>query len=150
MGTDVRKLAYDGYPAARIFGCELRPEYIALGHELFNDSPASCAIRFLSGNVFDMPVSPSESEPSPVPPGSLEMVTDLTQLHGKLTHIYAGALFHLFDEAVQRALAFRSALLLKRDTGAVIFGRHQGLEEAGMIDDHLGRYVRVFPILSPY
>ena len=76
------------------------------------------------------------------------MVTDLTQLRGKLTHIYAGALFHLFDEAVQRALAFRLALLLKRDTGAVIFGRHQGLEEAGMIDDHLARYVRVFPILN--
>ncbi|THH13845.1 hypothetical protein EW146_g6425 [Bondarzewia mesenterica] len=33
----------------------------------------------------------------------------------------------------------RLALLLKKMYGATIFGRHQGLEEVGMIDDHMKR-----------
>ena len=148
MGTDVRKLVRDGYPAANVLGCDLRLEYIELGHALFGDTPASSPIRFFTANVFDLPVESPRSGTSTTAaagdlgPGAGTAVTDLAQLRGALTHVYTGALFHLFNEDAQRALALRLAVLLRREPGAVVFGRHQGLEEAGVIDDHLGRYVR--------
>ncbi|KAI0635218.1 hypothetical protein C8Q77DRAFT_690272 [Trametes polyzona] len=135
MGTDVRKLVLDGYPAARVLGCDLRPEYIELGYELFGDADR-CPIRFFTSNVFDLPTEPvnaAETLPDP------STVSDLSQLRGSLTHIYTGALFHLFDEETQYGLAVRLATLLRLCPGAVIFGRHQGLKEEGYIDDHLGR-----------
>ncbi|TFK84974.1 hypothetical protein K466DRAFT_552778 [Polyporus arcularius HHB13444] len=135
MGTDVRKLAYDGYPASHILGCDLREEYIELGYALFRDKE-TCPIRFFASNVFDLPTSPP-------PPRSdaldIATVSDLSHLYGSLTHIYTGALFHLFDKESQRGLAVRLARLLKREPGAIIFGRHQGLDNEGYIDDHLGR-----------
>ena len=154
VGTDVRKLVRDGYPAANVFGCDLRPEYIELGHALFGDTPASSPIRFFTANVFDLPVESPRSGTSTTTaaaagdlgPGAGIAVTDLAQLRGALTHVYTGALFHLFNEDAQRALALRLAVLLKREPGAVVFGRHQGLEEAGVIDAHLGRYVRTRPL----
>ncbi|KDQ57217.1 hypothetical protein JAAARDRAFT_131509 [Jaapia argillacea MUCL 33604] len=132
MGTDVRKLALDGYPARNILGCDLREEYITLGYKLFQDRKKS-EIRFLAADIFDVPLThkPSNADPT--------SATQLAQLQGSLTHVYTGALFHLFDEATQYAIAARVGVLLKREKGAVVFGRHQGLEDAGMIDDHMKR-----------
>ncbi|KAI0674353.1 hypothetical protein C8Q78DRAFT_1067403 [Trametes maxima] len=139
MGTDVRKLVYDGYPASRVLGCDLRLEYIQLGHELFDDVD-TCPIHFFTSNVFNLPTSsPQSSSPSDTPAPDPAAVTDLAQLRGSLTHIYTGALFHLFDEETQHGLAVRLATLLKRQPGATVFGRHQGLQEEGYIDDHLHR-----------
>lgn len=136
VGTDARKLVRDGYPASQVLGCDLRPEYIQLGHELFGDA-GTCPIRFFTSNVFDLPLpSSADIAASPGPAA----VSDLPQLRGTLTHIYTGALFHLFDEETQYGLAVRLATLLKRRPGAVVFGRHAGLVEEGYIDDHLGRY----------
>ncbi|PCH37045.1 hypothetical protein WOLCODRAFT_140696 [Wolfiporia cocos MD-104 SS10] len=136
MGTDVRKLAQDGYPASHVLGCDLRPEFIELGYKLYADRD-SCPVRFFASNIFDVPVSfsPTSSNETSIS----ATPTELAQLTGSLTHIYTGALFHLFDESTQFAIALRLATLLKRESGAVIFGRHSGLEEAGKIDDHLGR-----------
>lgn len=140
VGTDVRKLVHDGYPASQVLGCDLRPEYIQLGHELFGDA-SICPIRFFTSNVFDLPLpaEPSAADAIAAPP-DLAAVSDLGQLRGALTHIYTGALFHLFDEETQYGLAVRLVTLLKRRPGAVVFGRHAGLVEEGYIDDHLGRY----------
>ncbi|KAI0371999.1 hypothetical protein BV20DRAFT_992286 [Pilatotrama ljubarskyi] len=139
MGTDLRKLVYDGYPASQVLGCDLRPEYIQLGYELFGDAD-KCPIRFFTSNAFDLPTTVQDSDTNPTPPPPTPAtVTDLAQLRGSLTHIYTGALFHLFDEETQYGLAVRLATLLKRRPGAVVFGRHQGLQEEGYIDDHLGR-----------
>lgn len=141
MGTDVRKLVYDGYPASNIIGCDLRPQYFDFGHELFGDA-GRCPIQFFADNIFDLPgiATPLDLAPdSEMNVPDLASVTNLSQLRGTLTHIYTGALFHLFDEETQYALAVRLALLLKRSPGAIVFGRHQGLAKAGAIDDHLGR-----------
>ncbi|KAH9852583.1 hypothetical protein C2E23DRAFT_826204 [Lenzites betulinus] len=140
MGTDVRKLVHDGYPAAQVLGCDLRPEYIALGHELFADADRS-PVRFFTSNVFDLSPAPAAEDGaqlmSILDPSAA--ISDLAQLRGALTYVYTGALFHLFDEETQLGLARRVAVLLWRSRGAVVFGRHQGLREAGYIDDHLGR-----------
>ena len=145
MGTDVRKLVHDGYPASRVLGCDLRQEYIDLGYTLYRDQD-SCPIRFIASNIFDLPLTPPHSIPgvAAASPGQVDLksITELSQLYGALTHIYTGALFHLFDEETQYGLAVRLALLLKKTPGAVIFGRHQGLEKEAYIDDgidHLHR-----------
>ncbi len=141
VGTDLRKLVSDGYPASNVIGCDLRPQYFDFGYELFGDADR-CPIRFFAGNIFDLPDNPSPPGPDLAqetsPPG-LASAINLSQLRGTLTHIYTGALFHLFDEEAQYMLAVRLAVLLKRSPGAMVFGRHQGLEKAGKIEDHLGR-----------
>ena len=85
---------------------------------------------------------PTFSTPKGTPAANIPIsdVKSLSELRGRITHFYTGALFHLFDEPTQYALALRVAALLKREPGAIVFGRHQGLAEAGYIDDHLGRY----------
>lgn len=143
VGTDVRKLAYDGYPASNIFGCDLRAEYIELGYKLYADRN-STPVRFFTADMFSIPIdfSPSNADVRPE-----TKIAELSQLRGKITHLYTGALFHLFDSPTQYAIALRLAALLTRQRGAVIFGRHQGLEHEGMIDDHLGRHVHFFLVM---
>lgn len=145
MGTDVRKLVYDGYPAANVLGCDLRQEFLDYGHTLFGDR-GRCAIRFFASDIFAVPYPPpADQPPSDIALGS---VTHLAQLRGRIDHFYTGALFHLFDEKTQYALALRVAALLRRAPGAVVFGRHQGLEREGYIDDHLGRCVLAYGLLA--
>ncbi|KAL6299382.1 hypothetical protein BKA93DRAFT_595333 [Sparassis latifolia] len=134
MGTDVRKLVF-GYPAAHILGCDLRQEFIDGGYKLYQDA-ATCPIHFFTSDIFSVPVSFDARSPGSA---DISTVTELVQLQGTVTHIYTGALFHLFDETTQYAIALRVAALLKREPGAIVFGRHSGLEHEGMIDDHLGR-----------
>lgn len=140
MGADVRKLVSDSYPASNVLGCDRRLEFIDLGHKLFRDRD-SCPIRFLTSDIFDLSVPSAFNETlrsvHEAPP--LIRVDQLSQLLGSLTHIYTGALFHLFDETTQYAIALRVAYLLKRESGTIVFGRHRDLECEGMIDDHLGR-----------
>ncbi|PSR90483.1 hypothetical protein PHLCEN_2v4901 [Hermanssonia centrifuga] len=136
MGSDVRKLVADGYPASNVLGCDLRQEFIDCGHNFYNDSE-TCKIRFFTSDIFEVPY-PFSAESALAFTG-ISQVTGLLQLREAVTHFYTGALFHLFDEATQYALALRVAMLLKRKPGTVVFGRHQGLPEAGMINDHMQR-----------
>ncbi|KAJ3559535.1 hypothetical protein NM688_g277 [Phlebia brevispora] len=130
MGTDVRKIVKDGYPPSDVFGCDLRQVFIDLGYQLYDDRN-KCQIRFFADDIFELPY-PEVASTTQADSGDLI----LRSLVGKLTHIYTGALFHLFDEAGQYALALRLTILLKTEPGAVIFGQHQGLDEEGLIDDH--------------
>lgn len=132
MGTDVRKLVKDGYPASNVFGCDLRKAFIDCGFEFYKDKD-KCGITFFTDDIFELPYPPASL---PTDTMKSETVT-LSYLVGKLTHIYTGALFHLFDEPTQYALALRLATLLKREPGAVIFGRHQGLVDEGYIEDRI-------------
>jgi len=130
MGTDVRKLVYDGYPAPNVLGSDLRQTYINDGHELYQDKD-TCKIRFFTADAFDISARPTYASNS-VP---LSKVTALGELQNRVTHMYTALLFHLFDEASQYKLAIRVGSLLKRQSGAMIFGRHQGQEKAGLIAD---------------
>lgn len=139
VGSDLRKVVKDGYPSSNVFGCDLHREYLMLGHKLYQDAD-TCAINFFTADIFDVSTTPSPDAPAASHPHDCH---DLESLRGRLTHIYTGSLFHLFDEDNQRALALRLALLLTRKSGAVMFGRHQGMNEEGLIGDHLGRSVSV-------
>ncbi|KZP26751.1 hypothetical protein FIBSPDRAFT_819000 [Athelia psychrophila] len=137
MGTDVRKLVRDGYPESHVLGCDLRLEYITSGYNLFEDKD-SCKIRFFTADMFDIPVNAAAGSPD-IP---LAEISRLSDLANRVTHLYAGALYHLFDEATQYIMAIGMARLTKRNSGTVIFGRHQGMEPEGVIDDvlHAVRY----------
>lgn len=131
MGCDVRKLVWDGYPGSKVLGTDLLQDYLDLGHKFFKDAEIT-PIRFVSADVLSLPLSFEKPE---APILSTSEVTDLVQLRGSVTHVYTGAVFHLFDEPTQYEFALRLAMLSTRQSGAVIFGRHQGLNEAGMIPD---------------
>ncbi|THH11013.1 hypothetical protein EW145_g923 [Phellinidium pouzarii] len=156
MGTDVRKLVKDGYPPERVAGCDLRRAFIDACYTLFNDSPSTCAITFLTSDIFEINLDPSPPHPSTRP---FNEATSLDDLRGRLSHVYSGALFHLFNEETQSALAARLARLLRVPpgraigdapaAGGIIFGRHQGKETPGLIDDAMGRYEKAF-IFCPF
>lgn len=150
MGTDVHKLVQDGFPASQVVGCDLRPEFIDAGYTLFGDR-LTCAISFFADDIFELDpdLNSSRTKPASI---SLRDAAVLNDLQGRMTFIYTGALFHLFVEETQRALAVRLTSLLRIPLGAtlgdapvaecVIFGRHQGREIAGSFeDDGLGRLV---------
>lgn len=122
-------------PASSVLGGDLREGYIEAGYKLFRDSK-SCRIQFFPSDVFDIPTN-SAGDLVDVP---LSQVKALWQLPNRVTHLYVEALFHLFDEATQYAIALRVAILLKRDNGAIVFGRHEGLEIEGFITDNMLRY----------
>lgn len=138
MGTEARKLVLDGYPGKNVIACDLRDDFIKIGFKLFGDA-GSCPITFITGDIFDVTLSIAQMEMTGT--SQLRSISDLSQLKGRLQHIYAGALFHLFDEETQYAIATRLSVLLRRTPGSVIFGRHQGKEEAGSLEPGLGRYV---------
>ncbi|KIJ62353.1 hypothetical protein HYDPIDRAFT_94825 [Hydnomerulius pinastri MD-312] len=139
MGTDLRYLAYLGYPPKSLIGCDVRGEFIELGYKLYSDRD-KCEIPFFVGDIFDIELRPfpQQSDSTSLP---LTEVSNLNQLRGRVKYIYAGALFHLFDEGTQEAIARRLASLLDVRGGesAVVFGRHSAQEKEGMIDDSMGR-----------
>jgi len=138
MGTDVRKAVFDGFPGSQIIACDLLPEFIMLGHKLYGDKGAS-SVHFITGDVFSLPRPEAVATPIPRSTTPLSDISSLSDLAGRVSFVYAGAFFHLFDEPTQHGLALRLAQLIRRGKPAILFGRHQGLENAGLIDDNLGR-----------
>jgi len=162
VGTDIRKLVLDGYKAANVAACDLRSTFIDIGRDreygLFRDAD-NCEITFFAADILDLDLSRPDAVNLNVKSTLHETAAavlnagatfGLENLKGCLTHIYTGALFHLFDEETQYAIALRVATLLdlkrsgdgansKTDCG--IFGRHQGKEDAGVINDDMGRCV---------
>jgi hypothetical protein len=136
VGTDVRKLVYDGYPSSRVLGCDLRQSFINEGYELYGDRE-TCPIRFFTDDIFELPLRPVTDGEVQITP--LSKVTRLEHLRGRLSHLYTGALFHLFDEPTQAALAHRIGALVRKEKGTTIFGRHQARAEVGFLPDHMGR-----------
>lgn len=133
VGTELRNLVHDGYPVSQIVGCDFHETYISLGYELFQDKE-TCKIKFLADDAFNvgttLATAPSESE-SPAAVIDMETVSKLDDLAGRVSFIYTSSFFHLFDEAKQKELAKRMVRLWTREPGAIIFGRHQALEQAG-------------------
>ena len=139
VGTDVRKLALDGYHAQNIVACDLRQEFIDAGHKLFQDTDGSCKINFFATDIFDVtPASASAEAEVALPLSDLKEVKSLNKLKGRITHLYAGSLFHIWNVETQYAVALRFASLAKPAPGTIIFGRHQGSETAGIIGSEMG------------
>ncbi|KAH0828781.1 major facilitator superfamily domain-containing protein [Lanmaoa asiatica] len=142
MGTDLRHLVQSGYPSMGVIGCDIRQDFIDLGHSLYADRD-TCPIAFFVADVFDITLRPFPQTADSVGP-ALKGVRNLNELRGRVKYVYAGALFHLFDEGTQEATARRLATLLDVTEGsgpALIFGRHSAKAEEGIISDAFGLYV---------
>ena len=127
VGTDARKLVADGYPARNVFACDLRQEFLDYGKRLYNDA-STCNINFLTANAFDIPL-PQASGGSTEVEFDPDNVKEVSQLRGRVTHLYTGLFFHLFLEEVQEDLALRLGSLMKRESGSILYGRQMGAEE---------------------
>lgn len=105
-----------------------------LGHRLFKTTPESFTVPFVAGDAFDSaflkPAAPIYTPLDTLPPALSEVKT-LTELRGHISAIHASALFHLFDEERQFALAHSLAGLLAPHPGAMIFGSHGGALNKG-------------------
>jgi len=111
FGQDLRSLAANGVPSERLYGSDLRSEFFSLGYELFKDKQ-TLKSRFLVGDVLDS-------------------TSDLKQLDGQISIIYAASFLHLFDYEQQVQVCERFVKLLRPEAGSVILGRQVGHVEAG-------------------
>ena len=114
MGTDVREFLLDGGDANgsnRIIAVDLRQDFIELGQELFKGPTPG--IEFRTANFLE------------------SSDTNLDDVKGKVTLLYTGAVFHLFNEENQHIFANKIANLVARDKEVVVFGMHRGAPKKG-------------------
>lgn len=114
FAQDIRKLVYDGAPAENLYGTDLEAGFIDLGYDLFLDKETLKSHFFAAD--------------------ALNPDSDLNQLKGQISIIYAGFFFHLFtfDQAVE--IAVRLIGIMKAEKGSLILGKQAGSPTA---DDRL-------------
>ncbi|KAJ7895300.1 hypothetical protein B0H13DRAFT_2524049 [Mycena leptocephala] len=128
-GTDIRKVARDGFPTQNLIASDILPDFWNIGHELFKSTPESIPVVFLAGDALDAnflePVAPvpASSEVTDSPP-PLTSLTCLTPLCGHVSVIHISFVFHLFPEDEQLRLAQALGGLLSPLPGSVILGCH--------------------------
>ncbi|KAI0260008.1 hypothetical protein BC834DRAFT_832569 [Gloeopeniophorella convolvens] len=132
FGVDVHKAAQDGWPAARIVATDIIAEFWELGHELFRSTEMTLPATFIQGDLLDG-AHLSLGPPLDHTP-ELTSLTSLNQLRGHVTTIHASALFHLFSEEEQRALAVALGSLLAPIKGACVFGWSTGTAQVGNVE----------------
>jgi SAM-dependent methyltransferase len=118
LGQDVRKLLFDGADPARIYGADLRPEFIDMGYELFKDEATfPRAEHFIApADVFDFSTDSELSK----------------KCDGRVRILHSTAVFHLFNWEEQVKMARRCLQLLTSKTGrALICGGQVGNVNAG-------------------
>ncbi|OCT46984.1 hypothetical protein CLCR_02545 [Cladophialophora carrionii] len=118
LGQDVRKLLFDGADPARIYGADLRPEFIDMGYELFKDEKTFPRTEhFIApADVFDFSTDSELSK----------------KCDGKVRVLHSTAVFHLFNWDEQVTMARRCLQLLTSKTGrALICGGQVGNLNAG-------------------
>ncbi|KAI9792719.1 MAG: hypothetical protein M1816_001818 [Peltula sp. TS41687] len=107
FGQDVRKLIFDGAPAERIYGSDLRGEFIEIGYDLFRDGDRRRA-NFFAADVFD------RDQP------------DLKRLEGTVDIIHAASFIHLFDYQGQIDVCKRLVQILRPVKDVLVVGRQTG------------------------
>ncbi|KAI8980781.1 hypothetical protein BD414DRAFT_516481 [Trametes punicea] len=135
VGTDIRKVIADGYPAQNIIASDLRPGFWSIGHKLFMSDPATFSVTFLPGDVLDSTFIGTTSvvyNTPHMPRPALHKLRELAPLAGHMRAIHASNLFHLFTEANQAAIARALGALLAPTPGSMVFGTHIGRPKKGL------------------
>ncbi|KAI0059928.1 hypothetical protein BV25DRAFT_1828338 [Artomyces pyxidatus] len=137
FGVDIRKAIHDGWPADQVVATDIVPEFWDLGHKLFRSSASTFPVPFLAGDIFDSDIlttiPPAYDAPTAAPP-DFATLHSLNPLHHRVTAIHASAIFHLFPQDRQLALAHALAALLSPAPGSTIFGWSTGKDEAGFVE----------------
>ena len=98
-------------PSQRIYGTDLHPGFLDLGHELFRDKDTKAT--YVAGDMLN------------------EADTRLACLQGKMDVIYAASFFHLFERDEQVTVAKRMVGFLKDSPDVLIFGWNEGKKLPG-------------------
>ncbi|EXV05933.1 S-adenosylmethionine-dependent methyltransferase family protein [Metarhizium robertsii] len=113
VGQVLRQLRHDGVQGNQLFGTDVQSKFVEIGYDLFQDQDEFGA-TFVVGDMLD----PDD--------------TRLDDLLHKVTIIYAGSFFHLFNWTQQIYIGKRLVGFLKRGTkNALIYGRHIGTTRPG-------------------
>lgn len=113
VGQVLRQLRQDGVEGTQLFGTDVQSQFIDIGYDLFQDKEGIGA-TFVVGDMLD----PDD--------------TRLDLLSQKVTIIYAGSFFHLFNWTQQLYIGKRLVGFLKHGTrNALIYGRNIGSSEPG-------------------
>lgn len=142
FGTDLRKVAADGFPAHSLIAIDLRREFWDLGHKLFRSTEETFPAAFLHGDIFDDAVmregeiqyriEPHDDATGMNRPSISKPLSSLVALEGRIDFIYTSNLFHLLTEAQQLSIARKLASLLSPARGSMIFGAHMGRPQKGL------------------
>ncbi|KAH0832526.1 hypothetical protein AYO21_10660 [Fonsecaea monophora] len=125
LGQDVRKLLFDGGDTSRIYGADLRPEFIEVGYELFRDED-----RFPRAEHFIAPADVFDFSPE----SELSKKCD-----GRVGILHSTSVFHLFDWDQQVTMARRCLQLMTTKNGRVLIcGCQVGNENPGEFPRRLG------------
>ncbi|OAA50616.1 hypothetical protein NOR_01066 [Metarhizium rileyi] len=113
MGQVLRQLRHDGVHHDQLFGTDVQAKFIGIGYNLFRDE-SDFGATFVVGDMLD----PDDNR--------------LDYLLHKVTIIYAGSFFHLFNWNQQLYIGRRLVGFLKGGTkNNLIFGRHIGTTRPG-------------------
>lgn len=113
VGQILRQLRAAGVQGPRLIGTDVQPRFVDIGYDLFRDRDLLGAL-FVIGDMVD----PDDNR--------------LDELRGKVTIIYAGSFFHLFNWTQQLFIGKRLVSFLKPSTrNALIYGRHVGTTRPG-------------------
>ena len=127
---------------------DIFPEFFELGHALFNTTPETYPISFVTGDAFDpnvLQIVPPFDEPPSTERPDLSTLTSLNPLAGRCAVIYAANFFHLFSEENQLHLAKALAGLLSPQPGSMICGEHAGNVQKGIFhQEYAGRQFDLF------
>jgi len=124
VGTDVREFIIDGGGAGgsnKVVAVDLQQDFIDLGQQLYKGPTPG--IEFRVANLLD----PKD--------------TRVDDLKGKVTLLYTGAVFHLFEEHEQRLLAEKINSLFAKTGEVVAFGTHRGHKVAGRLTGSSGSWM---------
>ena len=113
LGQDVRKLIYDGAPAANVYGCDSTSGLVEAGYRLFQDR------SFLSNPILVADIFADGPPTLAGPPGAIDVA-------------FAGSFFHLFDWSKQMVVAEKMVKHLCARRGSLVFGHHLGHLRAGI------------------
>ncbi|KAL1639309.1 hypothetical protein SLS58_008022 [Diplodia intermedia] len=121
FGQELRKLAHDGAPPSSLYGSDLRPDFLSLGHALFLDeAKLPTSPHFIAADILADPSSPS----SPLH----------RQLAGTVSIVHASAFFHLFSRDDQLRAAESVVALLKPEPGVAVVGAQIGTPTPGVAE----------------
>ena len=112
-----------GAPPASLYACDLRPEFLELGFELFRDRGTLVGAHFFVADVL------GDGEDASV--SSAGGGDGLRELEGKIDVVYAANFLHLFGWEDQVRVCKRIVRLLRPRKGSLVFGRQVGDLEAG-------------------
>jgi hypothetical protein len=154
-GTDLRKLADDGWPAKRLIGVDreqgtssesnycralsrlglinrtvLNSAWIDLGHKQYKDR-STCDIKFVAGDICHDHLLQSIGQLARNCSDTLTKTASDDLGQPNVRCISAFSFFHLFDEVGQTELARKLGSLLSRKSGSTIYGAHRGRLRAG-------------------